>query len=56
MVTGDNIYTAMKVAKDLDFYTTDNVLFCDMVNSKFDIKSYKDENNSLSMSQSKNTQ
>ena len=54
MVTGDNIFTAMKVAKDLDFYTSDNVLFCDILNSKFEIKSFKDENSSLSQSQSKN--
>ena len=47
MVIGDNIFTAIKVAKHLEFYSSDNVLFCDILNNKFEVKQYNDENSSL---------
>ncbi len=34
MVTGDNIYTSIKVAKDTGFFSSDNIIVFDYIDEK----------------------
>ena len=35
MITGDNPFTAVKIARDLCFFSTENIMVCDLKNDQF---------------------